>query len=51
MVGQLENCLIPSRSSGSSSTLALWKGTLRWVRICTTRAENPHWGNIGVPFM
>jgi hypothetical protein len=29
----------------------VWKGTPMWVRICTTRAEKPHCGNIAVPFM
>ena len=42
---------MPSRSSWSSSTFADWNGTPMWVRIWTTRAENPHCGNIGVPFM
>ncbi len=42
---------MPSRSSASSSTFAVWNGTPMWVRICTTRAENPHCGNIALPFM
>src|SRR3712207_5550934 len=42
---------MPSRISMSSRTFTPLKGTPRWERICTTRAEKPHCGKTGVPFM
>src|SRR5215217_6841677 len=42
---------MPSRTSMSSRTFTPLKGTPRWDRIWTTRAEKPHCGNTGVPFM
>src|SRR5215469_15921911 len=51
MVGQFENSLTPCRTSGSVSTFTPLNFTPSSERISTTAAENPHWGNTGVPFM
>src|ERR1700722_16151263 len=51
MVGQFENSLMPWRTEGSERTSIPLNLTPRWLRICTTAAENPHCGKTGVPFM
>src|ERR1043166_7740694 len=51
MVGQLENSLMPWRTSGAFSTSTALNFTPTFDRICPTAAENPHCGNTGVPFM
>jgi hypothetical protein len=42
---------MPSRTEESASTSMPLNLTPRWLRICTTVAENPHCGKTGVPFM
>src|SRR5450830_493603 len=52
MVGQLENSLMPWRTSGSSRTLIVTKlCTPQAFKTCTARPEKPHCGNWAVPFM
>src|SRR5579862_3194238 len=51
MVGQFENSLMPWRISGSDSTSIPLNLTPMWLSTWTTRAEKPHCGKTGVPFM
>ena len=51
IVGQFEYDLMPSRRSGSASTLKPLKLVPSALRICTTVFEKPHCGWSGTPFM
>src|SRR5256885_4304357 len=51
MVGQFENCLTPSRTAGSVSTLMPLNLMPSSLSTSTTAAEKPHCGKTGVPFM
>src|SRR5688500_19480934 len=52
MVGQLAYSLMPWRISASARTLTVCSScTPQALRTCTARAEKPHCGNCGVPFM
>src|SRR5580700_6774375 len=42
---------MPWRTDASARTSTPLNLTPRWLRICTTAAENPHCGNTGVPFI
>lgn len=51
IVGQLENSLMPSRTSGSVSTLTVSNSAPARLSASTARDEKPHCGKLFVPFM
>jgi hypothetical protein len=50
-VGHSEYSFKPCRKDSSSRMLTVSKGTCKLLRICTQVLENPHCGNILLPFM